>query len=238
MGVHKATIGRERRRNRGARGYRSRLAQRLARRRRRGVRLSLEWISRSVFGTRPRALPASAQEALRRPFAAGPAQGDGLDRGAPRRRGRQGGIGDGEVDTLIGEGHRQARVTLNERRSMSTLIAHVKRRRAEAVVRRLFPFKHCVWTITADHGKEFAAHHRIARRLKADSHPCASWERGQNGNTNGRIRPYVPKGMDFTTLTEQQRERVMGKLNHQPRKTLDVKIFMKYSSRIPIRIIY
>lgn len=49
------------------------------------------------------------------------------------------------MDTLIGKGQRQALVTLNERRSMYTLIAHVKERSAktvpEAVVRLLSPFK-------------------------------------------------------------------------------------------------
>ncbi len=38
----------------------------------------------------PPGLSTPAQEAPRRPFAAGPAQGDGPDRGAPRHRGRQG----------------------------------------------------------------------------------------------------------------------------------------------------
>ena len=126
---------------------------------------------------------------------------------------------------VIGEGHRQARVTLNERRSMSTLIAHVKKCSvetvAEVVVRRLSPFKHRVQTITSDHGKEFASRCRIARKLKADfdcAHPYASRERGQNENIEGRTRPCCPKGMNISTITEQQLRRVISKLNHRPRR--------------------
>lgn len=136
-------------------------------------------------------------------------------------------IGDWEVDTVIGKAHRQALVTLNERKSMYTLIAHVKERTAEAMtrvmVRLLSRFNNRVHTITSDNGKKFAEHIAIARKLKARlyfAHPYASWERGQNENINGLIRQYFPKGMDFSTITQKQLNRVMNKLNHRPRKTL------------------
>ena len=287
VGVHKATISRELRRNRGGRGYRPRQAQRMAckrrqashraripaalwaevqawlreewspeqislfLRRRRGVRLSHEWIYRHVLrdkatgGTLYRHLRCQRQRKKRY--------------GAPSRRGQltdtvsiearpaivaaKSRIGDWEVDTLIGKAHRQALVTLNERRSMYTLIAHVKERSAEAVaqavVRLLSQFKPRVHTITSDNGKEFAAHRHIARELGAKfyfAHPYASWERGQNENINGLIRQYFPKGMDFSTITQQQLEHVMNKLNHRPRKTLDVKTPHEVFFKIPVAL--
>ena len=139
-------------------------------------------------------------------------------------------IGDWEVDTVIGKGHQQALVTLNERKSMYTLIAHVKRRSAtavrQAIVRLLSHMKQSVHTITSDNGKEFAEHETIAQQLNARfyfAHPYASWERGLNENINGLIRQYFPKKMDFSTITQKQLNLVMKKLNHRPRKTLDSK---------------
>ncbi len=139
-------------------------------------------------------------------------------------------IGDWEVDTVIGKGHQQALVTLNERKSMYTLIAHVKRRTAtavrQAIVQLLDKMKHRVHTITSDNGKEFAEHEAIAEQLNTRfyfAHPYASWERGLNENINGLIRQYFPKKMDFSTITQKQLNLVMKKLNHRPRKTLDSK---------------
>jgi len=137
-------------------------------------------------------------------------------------------IGDWEVDTVIGKGHQQALVTLNERKSMYTLIAHVKRRTAaavrQAIVQLLEKMKHRVHTITSDNGKEFAEHETIAEQLNTRfyfAHPYASWERGLNENINGLIRQYFPKKMDFSTITQKQLNLVMKKLNNRPRKTLD-----------------
>ncbi|MDX1285597.1 MAG: IS30 family transposase [Draconibacterium sp.] len=51
-----------------------------------------------------------------------------------------------------------------------------------------------------DNGLEFAKHERIAGALEVKvyfAHHYASWERGINGNTNGLIRQYFPKGADF-----------------------------------------
>jgi len=139
-------------------------------------------------------------------------------------------LGDWEVDTVIGKGHRQALVTLTERKSMYTLIAHVKRRTANAVrsaiVRLLSKMKQRVHTITSDNGKEFAEHEAIARQLNTGfyfAHPYASWERGLNENINGLIRQYFPKKMDFSNITQKKLNIVMKKLNHRPRKTLNSK---------------
>jgi hypothetical protein len=53
------------------------------------------------------------------------------------------------------------------------------------------------------------------------AHPYHSWERGLNENTNGLIRQYFPKGIDFTTITAAQVVEVEMKLNRRPRKCLD-----------------
>ena len=87
----------------------------------------------------------------------------------------------------------------------------------------LKPHQKKVHTITSDNGKEFAGHEKIASKLKANfyfAHPYTSWEYGTDENTNGLIRQYFPKNRDFTTITQQEINMAMGKLNNRPRKRL------------------
>lgn len=139
-------------------------------------------------------------------------------------------LGDWELDTVIGKQHRQALVTLVERKSRLTLIAKVTHKTAEAVtaaiIRLLKPFAHWVHTLTADNGREFMHHEKIAKALKAKfyfAHPYASWERGLNENTNGLIRQYFSKKHDFRTITQKKINHVMDRLNNRPRKCLGIK---------------
>ncbi len=136
-------------------------------------------------------------------------------------------IGDWEADTIIGKNHRQAIVSLVERKSGYTLIRKVKRKTARAVrkatVSLLKPHRDKVHTLTSDNGKEFSEHEQIAKDLEADfyfAHPYASWERGTNENTNGLIRQYFPKNRDFTTITQQEINHAMKRLNNRLRKRL------------------
>jgi IS30 family transposase len=82
-------------------------------------------------------------------------------------------IGDWEVDTLIGKNHRQAIVSIVERKTGFTLIRKVERKTAKAVsdamIKLLKPYCANVHTITSDNGREFAGHEAISKKLKADS---------------------------------------------------------------------
>jgi len=135
-------------------------------------------------------------------------------------------LGDWEVDTIIGKNHKQAIVSLTERKSYLTLIRKVEQRTAEsvteAVIDMLKPIASTVHTITSDNGKEFAGHKRIARELDVDfyfAHPYAPWERGINENINGLIRQYVPKGTSFAKVDDRRIQHIMDKLNNRPRKS-------------------
>jgi transposase, IS30 family len=139
-------------------------------------------------------------------------------------------IGDWEIDTVIGQNHQGALVTIVDRVSKFTLIKKVASKHAEVVteatISLLKPYLDKTLTITADNGKEFAGHEKIAAQLNAAvyfAHPYHSWERGLNENTNGLIRQYFTKGSSFEKITEEQVERVMNTLNHRPRKTLGYK---------------
>ena len=149
-------------------------------------------------------------------------------------------IGDWEVDTMIGEGHRQAIVTLTERKSRFSMLRKVEQRKAHlvsaAVIDLLQPVADRSHTITGDNGKEFAEHERIAQELEVSfffAHPYSAWERGANENMNGLVRQYIPKNRDLSSVTEDELVQIMNKLNHRPRKCLDFKtpfeVFFEHS---------
>lgn len=52
------------------------------------------------------------------------------------------------------------------------------------------------------------------------AHPVSPWERGTNKNTNGLIRQFFPKGMDFTEVSYHRLKRVQHLLNGCPRAVL------------------
>lgn len=153
-------------------------------------------------------------------------------------------IGDWEADTIIGKNHKQAIVSLVERKSGFTLIRKVEHKTALAVsdvmTKLLRPHRSRVLTITSDNGREFAAHKTISKQLGASfyfAHPYASWERGTNENTNGLIRQYFPKNRDFTTITQREINMAMERLNNRPRKRLDYQTPSQlfFSSRVALQ---
>jgi IS30 family transposase len=137
-------------------------------------------------------------------------------------------VGDWEADTIIGRNHKEAIVSLVERRSKLTRLAKVARNTAElvgrAVTRQLEPL--AVKTITSDNGREFANHQQIRQQLSAAfyfAHPYSPWERGLNENTNGLVRQYFPRKSEFSKITDKQINKVVERLNQRPRKTLGYK---------------
>lgn len=78
-------------------------------------------------------------------------------------------------------------------------------------------------TMTLDNGKEFAAFETTDQALGMTTYfanPHAPWERGANENTNGLLRQYFPKGVDWSTISEAELARTVEKLNNRPRKCL------------------
>ena len=136
-------------------------------------------------------------------------------------------IGDWEGDTVVGKDHKGALVTLVDRKTKLTLIGKVNRYTAEAVektiVRLMDLLPRKSYTLTVDNGKEFASHEAVADALRIRIYfadPYSAWQRGLNENTNGLIRQYVPKGSNVRTLTNEQIQHIMDRLNNRPRKSL------------------
>ena len=136
-------------------------------------------------------------------------------------------IGDFEIDTVTGQNHKGALLTINDRVSSMVWIAKLNGKNVEDLAQKtievLTPIKQWAYTITADNGKEFADHKTISQSLAIDFYfakPYHSWERGANENTNGLIRQYFPKGSSFENITNQDVEKVQNILNNRPRKKL------------------
>jgi IS30 family transposase len=136
-------------------------------------------------------------------------------------------FGDLEIDTIIGKNHKGAILTINDRVTSRVWIRKLSGKEAIPVAKitawALRKVKNLIHTITADNGKEFAKHEEIARKLEIKFYFCKpyhSWERGANENTNGLIRQYIPKGTEFSEVTNKQIKRIENILNNRPRKRL------------------
>jgi IS30 family transposase len=138
-------------------------------------------------------------------------------------------LGDFELDTIVGANHKGTIVSIIDRCSKITrlmLVSNATSDRVSLALKHLhkpFKEKNVLHTLTADNGKEFAAHKDITDELGGEfffAKPYHSWQRGLNEHTNGLVRQYFPKGTDFTILTQEQILNVEYKLNNRPRKCL------------------
>ncbi len=211
IGVHKSTVSRELRRNRGGRGYRPKQAQELTSARKLAVAApriapttwrrveSLlrdeQWSPEQISGwLRRQQQPSVSHERIYQHVYADKRAGGTLYThlrcqkqrrkryGSYSRRGRlpncrsietrpkivdaKRRIGDWEADTIIGQNHQGAIVTLTERKSKLLLMQRVADKSAagvaQAMTTLLGEVADQVHTITSDNGREFANHQLIA----------------------------------------------------------------------------
>lgn len=155
-------------------------------------------------------------------------------------------VGHWECDTVIGANHKQAIVTVVERKSGYAVMAKVSNKTEElvsqAIITALRPFKARVKTLTYDNGKEFCGHARVDQALNSTGYfarPFASWERGTNENFNGLLRQYVPKKRPMKDINDWEIKMIEDRLNNRPRKRLGFKtpaeVFHQSLSRVALR---
>jgi IS30 family transposase len=81
-------------------------------------------------------------------------------------------------------------------------------------------------TLTWDQGHEMAEHARFTEATGVEVYFCdpkSPWQRGSNENTNGLLRQYLPRQLDFRTLTQTDFDAIADQLNGRPRQTLGFK---------------
>lgn len=81
-------------------------------------------------------------------------------------------------------------------------------------------------SLTWDQGNEMAEHAKLRVEHDLDVYFCdphSPWQRGTNENTNGLLRQYLPRGVDFSQFDREDLDDIAATLNERPRKTLQWK---------------
>jgi IS30 family transposase len=81
-------------------------------------------------------------------------------------------------------------------------------------------------SLTWDLGHEMAQHQRFSEKTGMSVYFCdpkSPWQRGSNENTNGLLRQYLPRRLNFRTLTQTDFDTIAAELNDRPRQTLGFK---------------
>lgn len=143
----------------------------------------------------------------------------------------RGRLGDWEGDTMLGRDKRVRIVTFVDRKSGYLVAFLLPKMRAELLAslaaerfKRLPKQKRR--TLTLDNGIEFSSWEQIEKKTCMTvyfAYPYHAWERGTNENTNGLLRQYFPKDLDFNLITTDELAHAVRMLNDRPRKRLKFK---------------
>lgn len=144
------------------------------------------------------------------------------------RRGRR---GDFEGDTMQGRDKRVRIVTFVDRRSGYLIAYLLPKMNAELLTTLGLQYlasipRKKLKTLTLDNGTEFSDWERLEKRTGTTiyfAYPYHFWERGTNENTNGLLRQYFPRTLDFNLITPSELAHVVKRLNNRPRKRLKFK---------------
>ena len=145
-------------------------------------------------------------------------------------------FGHWEMDTVKGKQGvtKSCMLVLTERKTRDEIIFKLKDQKAESVVDALDRlerkwgdmFSKVFRSITVDNGVEFSDCKGMERSALTPGekrtylfycHPCSSYERGTNENTNKLIRRHIPKGEDFDEKQDRDIEFIENWINTYPR---------------------
>lgn len=79
-------------------------------------------------------------------------------------------------------------------------------------------------TLTLDNGTEFSHHYELNDNLNMKTffcNPHSPWQKGGIENLNGRLRRYLPRKTNLSSLSEQDLQILALQINSTPRKCLD-----------------
>jgi IS30 family transposase len=137
-----------------------------------------------------------------------------------------------EGDLVFGRGMSPI-ATLVERSTRFAILVHLPggHHKADVVADALAAAigrlpSHLTRSLTWDQGNEMSAHTRFTEATGIQVYFCdprSPWQRGSNENTNGLLRQYLPRSLDFRTLTQADLDAIADRLNGRPRQTLGFK---------------
>jgi transposase, IS30 family len=134
-----------------------------------------------------------------------------------------------EGDLILGRAGKSQIATIVERTTRFTLLVRLPENRKAITVRDAVAAKivelpvQLRRSLTWDQGKEMAAHVTFSVATDVAVYFCdphSPWQRGTNENTNGLLRQYLPRSLDFGTVTDTQLDAIAAELNERPRETL------------------
>jgi IS30 family transposase len=136
--------------------------------------------------------------------------------------------GDWEGDTVQGKPGTGCLATMVERKSRYLVATKLEDKKAATLtansIKALSPIPLVMrQTLTLDNGSEFANFKELEEKTRLQIYfadPYAAWQRGANENTNGLLRQYFPKGVNFFEINEADVAAAVRRLNHRPRKCL------------------
>lgn len=137
-------------------------------------------------------------------------------------------FGDWEGDTVQGKPGTGCVATMVERKSRYLVATKLADKKAatltEKCVKAFGPIpRRMRQTLTLDNGSEFANFKELKKKARLNIYfadPYAPWQRGANENTNGLLRQYFPKGVNFLKIDEDAVGKAVRRLNNRPRKCL------------------
>lgn len=134
-----------------------------------------------------------------------------------------------EGDLILGRAGKSQIATIVERTTRFTLLVRLPEDRTAITVRDAVAAKivelpvQLRRSLTWDQGKEMAEHVSFSVATDVDVYfadPHSPLQRGTNENTNGLLRQYRPRSLDFNTVTDRQLDAIAAELNERPRQTL------------------
>lgn len=137
-------------------------------------------------------------------------------------------FGDWEGDTVQGKPGTGCLATMVERKSRYLVAAKLEDKKAATLtgkcIKAFGPIPRVMrQTLTVDNGSEFANFKDLEKKTRLTVYfadPYAAWQRGANENSNGLLRQYFQKGIDFHKVDENDVAEAVRSLNNRPRKCL------------------
>jgi len=122
-------------------------------------------------------------------------------------------------------------LVLQERKSRFVVLTPQKNKKSQTIInnkKRIFSAlpKDLVRSLALDNGTEFACHHELNKDLNMKTffcNPHSPWQKGSVENMNGRLRRYLPRNTNLSSVCDQDLQLLALKINSTPRKCLDYK---------------
>lgn len=138
----------------------------------------------------------------------------------------KGRVGDWEADLICGKGRSGYMVTFVERKNCYLYVFPCSTKNKDQVSQVMKTFMQKVRpqyrkTMTVDRGGEFFGYESIEAKYGTKfyfCHPQSPQERGLNENSNGLLRQFFPKKMNFSGIGQKQINKVVDLINNRPRK--------------------